>query len=183
MISVFLIALSLAVDATAAAVCCGVSNAGFSPRDALRIGLWFGGFQGGMTLIGGFAGSELNEHFSLLGAVAAFGLLMYLGGRMLLGALTPQREENANYGLDTRSIMLLAVATSLDALAVGVSVAYLEVGLWTAAAVIGGTALVLSAAGSLMGRHIGQRSQQWAGAVGGLVLVGIGAKILLEKLM
>lgn len=183
MISVCLIALTLAVDAVAAAVCCGMAHPGFSRRDALRLGLWFGGFQGGMTLLGGLAGSILSQHFARLGAVAAFALLVYLGGRMLLSSLSPEQEQSVSYGLDTRSVALLAVATSLDALAVGVSIAFLQVGLWTAAAIIGGTAAVLSFLGSLLGRSIGEKSHRWASAVGGLVLMGIGVKILLEALL
>lgn len=183
MISVCLIALTVAVDAVAAAVCCGVAHPGFSWRDGLRLGLWFGGFQGGMTLLGGLAGCVLNQYFARLGAVAAFALLVYLGGRMLLGSLSPEPEQAVGGGLDTRSVALLAVATSLDALAVGVSVAFLEVHLWTAAVVIGGTTLVLSAAGSLLGRSIGETNHRRASAVGGLVLMSIGVKILLEAIL
>lgn len=183
MVSICLLALSLAVDAAAAAICCGVANPGFRRRDALRLGLWFGGFQCGMTVLGGLVGSELNEHFTRLGAIAAFGLLMYLGGRMVLSALSPEEERRTDYRLDTKSVALLAVATSLDALAVGISVAFLDVGLWTAAAIIGGTAFVLSAAGSLLGRSVGRRSHQWASVLGGLVLMGIGVKIILGALL
>lgn len=182
MFSICLIALSLAVDATAAAICCGVANPGLRFRDALRLGGWFGGFQGGMTALGGLAGSELNQHFTRLGAVAAFGLLLYLGGRMVLSALSPTEDSPTSYSLETKSIALLAVATSLDALAVGVSVAFLDVGLWTAAAVIGGTAFVLSAAGSLLGCSVGKCFHQWASVLGGLVLMGIGVKIILQVL-
>lgn len=183
MISIWLIALSLAVDATAAAVCCGVANPGLGWKDALRLGLWFGGFQAGMTALGAVVGGELNRHFALPGAVAAFGLLLYLGGKMVLEALSPQQEQKSSYGLDTPSVILLAVATSLDALAVGVSVAYLQVELWVAAAVIGGTAFVLSVMGSMAGRRVGQRFHRWASTIGGLVLMGIGVKILWEAVV
>lgn len=183
MLSVFLIALSLAVDATAAAVCCGLSNSNFDWRDALRLGLWFGLFQAGMTLIGGLVGSELNEHFQLIGSVAAFGVLLYLGGKMLLDAMRPLEDAHVCYGLDTKTVALLAVVTSLDALAVGVSVAFLHVGLLPAASVIGGTAFVLSALGSLLGQQASQRFHRWASAAGGLVLAVIGMKILLEALV
>lgn len=183
MISVCLVALSLALDATAAAICCGVSNDDFSFRDGLRLGLWFGSFQGGMTALGGLAGTLLSRQFTLAGAVAAFGILLYLGGAMLLNALSPTKEVRTTpYRLDTPSVLLLAIATSLDALAVGVSIAFLKVELWTAVLVIGGTAFILSTAGSLLGRCIGERCQRWASIVGGLVLMGIGVKILLEKI-
>lgn len=183
MLSVFFIALSLAVDATAAAVCCGLSNPGFRWQDAFRLGLWFGGFQAGMTLLGGVAGCELNEHFQRIGSVAAFGLLLYLGGKMLLDAMRPLEDSHACYGLDRKTIALLAVATSLDALAVGVSLAFLHIELLPAAAVIGGTAFVLSVLGSLLGQQASQRFHRWASAAGGLVLAVIGMKILLEALV
>lgn len=139
-------------------------------------------FRGGWQRWADWRGTVLSYHFALLGAVAAFGLLLYLGGRMVLSALSPESEVQDGYGLDTRSVALLAIATSLDALAVGVSVAFLSVGLWVAAAVIGGTAFVLSTAGSLLGRSVGRRCHQWANVLGGLTLMGIGVKILLEAL-
>lgn len=178
MVSVCLIALSLAVDAAAAAVCCGLSSPGFRRRDGVRLGLWFGGFQFGMTLLGGMAGGELNEHCRLIGGMVAFGLLTYLGGQMLLDALAPVAGEPPVYALTTPAVAALALATSLDALAVGVSVAFLEVGLWKSAAVIGVVAFALSLLGSLLGRKIGQGVQRWASAGGGLALAAIGAKIL-----
>ena len=78
MIAVFFLALSVAVDACAAAMCCGLETPGFQFRDGLRLACWFGAFQTGMSLIGGLAGGELNEHVRMLGAVIAFGLLLYL---------------------------------------------------------------------------------------------------------
>lgn len=182
MISVCLIALSLAVDATAAAVCCGLSAPGFGWKDGLRLGCWFGGFQAGMTALGGALGTELNEHFQMVGSLIAFGMLVYLGGNMILDAMRPLEDCQSGYGLETKKVAALAVATSLDALVVGVSVAFLDVELWTAAAIIGVVAFALSWIGSLMGRTIGQRFHRWASAAGGQVLAGIGIKILWEML-
>lgn len=120
MIAVFFLALSVAVDACAAAMCCGLETPGFQFRDGLRLACWFGAFQTGMSLIGGLAGGELNEHVRMLGAVIAFGLLLYLGGVQLLSAFQPQSCRTLS-GLERRKIAALALATSLDALAVGVS--------------------------------------------------------------
>lgn len=183
MISVWLIALSLAVDATAAAICCGLSSDGFVWKDSVRVGLWFGGFQAGMTIIGGLLGQELNEHFQFIGSVVAFGLLVYLGGRMLLDAMRPLSDSPVRYDLATKTVATLAVATSLDALAVGVSLVFLDVGLWTAAAIIGGVTFCLSLLGSLLGQQVGQRFHRWASAAGGLVLAGIGIKILWDVML
>ena len=156
MIAVFFLALSVAVDACAAAMCCGLETPGFQFRDGLRLACWFGAFQTGMSLIGGLAGGELNEHVRMLGAVIAFGLLLYLGGVQLLSAFQPQSCRTLS-GLERRKIAALALATSLDALAVGVSLAYLAVGLVPAALVIGAVTLLLTLLSALLGRQGGQR--------------------------
>lgn len=179
MVSVLFIALSLSLDAGAAAVCCGLSSPGFRPRDGVRVGLWFGLFQGGMTLLGGLAGSALSERFTRLSVVAAFGLLLWLGVRMVLDALSGGGETCQVSDLSSRTLAALAVATSLDALAVGVSVVFLKVGLWTAAAVIGGVAFGVSLLGSLVGRQLGRGFRRAAGCLGGAVLILIGLKILM----
>ncbi len=182
MVSILLMALSLSVDAAAAAVCCGLCTPQFGWRDALRLGLWFGGFQMGMTLAGGMITSGLNLRVQRVGSVAAFGLLLYVGGRMLLDAASPL-EEVRGYSLDTKTVAELALATSLDALAAGVSTPFLGVPLCPAAAVIGITAFLLTVLGGLTGRRVGQRFHRWASAAGGLVLTGIGVRILLEAML
>lgn len=183
MLSVFLLALSLAMDAFAAAVCCGVQATRLRLRDSLRIGLWFGGFQAGMTLIGGLFGRQLSQWLWQIGALVAFGLLAFLGGRMLWAALTPaQAQTGMKYDLDSGSLAALALATSLDALAAGISLAYLDTGLLAAAGVIGLVAFALSAAGGLLGRRIGERLRRWAGAAGGAVLLLLGGRILLAAI-
>lgn len=180
-VSIFLMALSLSVDACAAAVCCGVATEGFRLRDGLRLGLWFGGFQAGMTLLGGVCGGELNEHLQVPGGFLAFGLLAWLGGRMILDALFPTGDTRC-YDLHPATLAALGVATSLDALAVGLSLPWLEVSLGASAAVIGAVAFTLSAVGGLAGRKLGGTLHRWAGCVGGGVLLGIGVHILLDVL-
>lgn len=179
MLSVLLIAFSLALDAGAASVCCGLSVAGFRVRDGVRLGLWFGAFQAGMTLLGGFAGAELNEHFAHISTLVAFGLLLWLGARMILDALGGGAETKCVCDLSTGTLAALALATSLDALAVGVSVAFLDVTLWTAAAVIGAVAFGVSLAGSLAGQQLGKGFHKAAGCLGGAVLIAIGFKVLM----
>lgn len=176
--SVWFLAFSLSVDAVAAAVCCGLSCPDFRWRDGVWLGCWFGGFQGGMTLIGALLGDQLSEHFQLAGGVAAFGLLVYLGGRMLLDAMRPLEECVLTYDLSCKTVATLAVATSLDALAVGVSLGWLNAGLWSSAAIIGGVTFTLTLLGSVLGGQVGQRFHRWASAAGGLVLIGMGIRIL-----
>lgn len=179
MISILLIAFSLALDAGAASVCCGLSVAGFRVRDGVRLGLWFGTFQAGMTLLGGFAGTALNEHFARVSTIVAFGLLLWLGARMVLDALCGSGETKCVSDLSAGTLAALALATSLDALAVGVGVAFLEVTLWTAAAVIGAVAFGVSLAGSLAGQQLGKGFRRAAGCLGGAVLIAIGIKVLM----
>lgn len=181
MTAVFFLALSVAVDACAAAMCCGLETPGFRFRDGLRLACWFGAFQTGMSLIGGLAGGELNQHVQMLGAVIAFGLLLYLGSVQLLSAFRPQACQTIS-GLERRKIAALALATSLDALAVGVSLAYLAVGLIPAVLVIGLVTLALTLASALLGRQGGQRFHRGASACGGIVLMLIGTRILVEAL-
>ena len=179
--SVLLLALSLAVDAFAAAVCCGVRSSGLGLRGAARIGLWFGGFQAGMTLLGGLFGALLSRSLYRAGAVLSFGLLAYLGVKMLFESLFPGPEGTDGEGplvLSAAALAPLALATSLDALAAGVSLGYLDGGLLRSAAVIGLVAFVLSALGGALGRRAGQRLHRWAGAAGGGVLLWLGLRVL-----
>ncbi|MCD7801650.1 MAG: manganese efflux pump MntP family protein [Clostridiales bacterium] len=128
MLSVLFLALSLAIDAFAAAVCCGANGGrhGLRWRDSLAVGLWFGGFQTGMTLIGGAFGHRLSQYLWRAGQLAAFGLLAFLGLGMVWEALSPEKEApSRRYELRPLSLATLALATSLDALAAGVSLAYL----------------------------------------------------------
>lgn len=114
MTAVFFLALSVAVDACAAAMCCGLETPGFRFRDGLRLACWFGAFQTGMSLIGGLAGGELNQHVQMLGAVIAFGLLLYLGSvQLLLRLPAPGLPDDLRAG--TAENRALALATSLDA--------------------------------------------------------------------
>lgn len=180
MFSVLLLALSLAMDATAASVCCGLSAQRFRLRDGITVGLWFGGFQTGMTWIGGLFGGLLSQRLWHLGGLLSFGLLAFLGGRMVWEGISPiQSAACPRYDLRPGPMAALALATSLDALAAGLSLAYLGQGLAVSALVIGLVTFLLSLLGCLLGRRIGQRWSRPAGIAGGLVLLGLGVKILL----
>lgn len=180
MFSVLLLALSLAMDATAAAICCGLNTRGFRLRDGITVGLWFGGFQTGMTWIGGLFGGLLSQRLWRLGSLISFALLAFLGGRMLWEGLQPIHSADCpRYELRPGAMAALALATSLDALAAGLSLAYLGDDLTCSSLVIGGVSFFLSLMGSLLGRRIGQRWSRPAGIAGGLILLWLGWKILL----
>lgn len=177
MVSVWLMALSLAMDAFAVSVACGVSAPGFRLRDSVKLGCWFGTFQFGMPLLGCWFGAWVSARSQVAAGLLSFGLLAWLGGRMLWDGLAgcggPEAAE-----LRPGRLAALAVATSLDALAAGVSLPCLGAPVVAAAAVIGGTAFVLSVVGGLAGRQLGGLCQRGAQLAGGCVLIGIGIKIL-----
>lgn len=178
-----LIALSLAMDAMAVSVSAGLACKGSAPRLGLRLGLWFGAFQFAMPLIGFALGQALAAYVEAIAPYIAFALLAFIGGRMVWDALAPNAEGNEDLGvLSNKKLFLLAVATSIDALAVGVGAAMMEMPLLMSCAIIGAVAFALSFVGAVVGRRLGQRFQRWAQAAGGVVLIAIGLKFLLERL-
>ncbi|NLF34436.1 MAG: manganese efflux pump [Clostridiales bacterium] len=180
-ISVVLIAFSLALDAFAVSISSGVSIPGFGWRDALKMGAWFGAFQFFMPLMGWLAGSAASACVSTAGHCLAFGILTAIGGRMLWTCRRCNPEpEAAPPRLSAGRLCLLAVATSIDALAAGVSMAFMEVNILLSACVIGLAAFVLSVVGGRLGHRLGCLFQTRATMAGGLALIGIGIKILLE---
>ena len=181
MLQIFLIALSLAMDAFAVSVSTGISIPGFGPRQAARIGLWCGAFQFAMPLVGWFLGSSVKTYIEAVDHWIAFGLLALIGGNMILEAVRGGEEE-ALTELSVKRLFLLALATSIDALAVGITLAFEPVNILFSAGVIGVVAFALAMLGGLLGHRLGQLFQKRATILGGLVLIGIGLKILLEHL-
>ena len=179
---IFLIALSLAMDAFAVSVSTGISIPGFGPRQAARIGLWCGAFQFAMPLVGWFLGSSVKTYIEAVDHWIAFGLLALIGGNMIVEAVRGGEEESLTE-LSVKRLFLLALATSIDALAVGITLAFEPVNILLSASVIGVVAFALAMVGGLLGHRLGQLFQRRATLLGGLVLVGIGVKILLEHLM
>lgn len=173
--SVFL-ALALAMDAFAVAL---TQGARFRPdaRGALGIALTFGVFQGVMPLIGWGIGAVAFEYIEAVDHWIAFGLLTFLGLRMLGGHVG---EEEAARALTGRALLVAGVATSIDALAAGITLPTLSVAPLTAAALIGIVTFVLSGAGVMLGRIAGDRWGTWAERAGGVILIALGAKILAE---
>lgn len=178
----FIVAVSLSMDAFAVSVCKGLSVGRPKWRHCLICGLWFGGFQALMPLLGWLLGVRFQQMIVSVDHWVAFVLLGLIGFNMVREALSGE-EEALDCSFGVRSMFLLAVATSIDALAVGVSMAFLQhVNILWAALVIGGVAFAFSLAGGLLGRRLGCLFQKRAELAGGLVLIGIGFKILGEHL-
>ena len=176
-----LIALSLSMDAFAVSTACGVQIGAVRYGLVLRVALAFGFFQFIMPVIGWFAGSAFSAWVRAVDHWIAFGLLAAIGARMIGESFrddaTPGKDPTRGWNL-----LVLAVATSIDALAVGLSLALLKTSIWFPAVVIGIVAAVLSAIGALFGCRLGHRFGVWAERAGGLVLIGIGARILIQHL-
>ena len=180
-ITVFGIAIALSMDAFSVSICTGLSEKRFSLKTALLCGVWFGGFQALMFLIGFFLGQQFEYLITSIDHWIAFGLLVLIGANMIREAFSEENEESEG-GTGGRTMFLLAVATSIDALAVGVSFAFVNAGIWGSAAVIGLTTFVFSFVGVRIGNLFGSRYNKASMIVGGTILILLGTKILLEHL-
>ena len=180
-LEIFLIGVALSMDAFAVSVCKGLSmkRAGF--REACIVGLWFGGFQALMPLLGYFAGSRFAEYISKIDHWIAFGLLVIIVGNMIRESFSKQEESMAD-SVSFRAMLTPAIATSIDALAVGVTFAFLDVHIVPAVSCIGIITFLLSMLGVKAGSVFGAKYQSKAEFAGGLILVLLGIKILLEHL-
>lgn len=184
-IELALIAVGLSMDAFAVAICKGLGMKRLSVRQAFVIALFFGGFQALMPAIGWALGTQFEALITPIDHWIAFVLLALIGGSMLkesFGKGDDEQAEAADAKLDLRELTMLAVATSIDALAVGITFAFLRVAIAPAAGLVGITTFVLSFAGVVVGHRFGARYEKAATAVGGVVLILIGCKILLEHL-
>ena len=203
MLYIILIAVSLAMDAFAVSVSAGLTVKPFGWRQALTLGCWFGAFQCIMPLIGLFLGHghaqeqadqcimpliglflgmTVSQAASGIGPYIACAVLLILGGKMIYEGLHPDSEPQVTQ-LTAPKLLTLAVATSIDALAVGVTFAFMDVNPWSSALIIGVVAFGLSVLGGMLGRKIGDRVGPRAGILGGVILAVIGIKILLEHLL
>ena len=181
LMELFLIAVGLSMDAFAVSVCKGLSVRKATVKHALCVGLYFGGFQALMPLIGYLLGTQFESVITSVDHWIAFGLLAFIGGNMIREALS-REEEKLDDSFSFRTMMTLAVATSIDALAMGVTFAFLRVDIVPAVLLIGATTFVLSAVGLKVGNVFGAKYKARAELFGGVVLVLMGLKILLEHL-
>jgi len=178
----FILAVGLSLDAFAVSICLGLSSAKTTIKKAVIAGLYFGVFQAVMPLIGYAVASLFAEAIIAFDHWVAFVLLSFLGGKMIIGSFKREDLPEQEASLGPKQMLPLAVATSIDALAVGVSFAFLQVNVLPAVLLIGIITFVMSAAGVKIGSIFGTRFKSKAELVGGILLVLIGLNILLEHL-
>jgi len=176
------IAVGLAMDAFAVAIAAGLTIERLTGRHIFRIAFHFGLFQFMMPIIGWLAGRSVAGYVQDYDHWVAFGLLGTIGGKMLWDALISDEESFRKDPSRSWSLVLLSIATSIDALAVGLSMAVLGVSIWLPSIVIGLVAGIMSLVGICMGSRLGNRARRWAESLGGVILIGIGVRILFVHL-
>ena len=185
-IEILLLGVGLAMDAFAVSICKGLGMSKVNGKQCLVIGLFFGGFQALMPLLGWFLGSTFAEKIKAIDHWIAFILLGYIGIKMIADAIKEWKEETKveemDAPLDIKEMFLLAIATSIDALAVGITFSFLEVAIACACTVIGVVTFVISCGGVFVGNIFGERYKAKAQIVGGVILVVLGLRILLTHL-
>ena len=181
-----LLSVGLAMDAFAVSICKGLNTTKINYKHAGIIALFFGVFQAVMPLIGYGLGTRFAKYIESVDHWVAFGLLVFIGGQMILEAVKGEEEEDADEGgdkLDIKQLFILAIATSIDALAVGITFALLDgVSIWFSVAIIGAITFIISFVGVVIGNRFGNKYEKKAELAGGIILVLIGLKILLEHL-
>ncbi len=182
-ITIIAIAFGLAMDAFAVSITSGITIKNLKINNALKIAVFFGLFQAIMPLVGWLAGLSLRGFISEIDHWIAFGLLSFIGCKMIYESITVQSSKKEINPLNVYVLLVLAVATSIDALAVGVSFAFLKVSIVTPVIAIGTITFILSFFGVFVGNRIGHFFENKIEIAGGLVLIGIGVKILIEHLI
>ena len=180
-IELLLLSVGLGMDAFAISVCKGISMKKMDWKKAIIIGLYFGGFQALMPVIGYFLGSAFESLITNIDHWIAFILLGIIGGKMIKDFFADE-SDNCNDDVSFKTMFVLAVATSIDALAIGITFAFLKVNLILAVALIGVITFILAVIGTKIGNRFGDKYQNKAELVGGIILVLLGIKILLEYL-
>ena len=185
-IELFLLGVGLSMYAFAVSVCKGLGMKKLNKKQALIIGLYFGGFQALMPFVGWLLGSQFQKYITSIDHWIAFILLGFIGGKMMIEAVREWNEEEVvdvmDAPIDHKNMLVLAVATSIDALTVGITFAFLGTPIVEAITIIGITTMVISIAGVVVGNFFGSRYKSKAEFIGGLILVLLGLKILLEHL-
>ena len=182
LLSLFLIAVGLSMDAFAVSVCKGLATPKYKLKYSMICGAWFGGFQALMPAVGYLLGVNFKKYITAIDHWIAFVLLALIGFNMIREALKND-DEGADPSLTAKSMSLLAVATSIDALAIGITFAFLDVNIVAAVLFIGVCTFVISAAGVKIGSAFGTRFKSKAEIAGGAILIILGLRILVEHLM
>ena len=184
-VEILLIGVGLSMDAFAVAICKGLGMRRINNKHTFIIALFFGGFQALMPFLGWLLGSRFAQYITRFDHWIAFILLLFIGGKMVWDTLHENEEEEeelANDRLDLKELLLMAVATSIDALAMGITFAFLSVNIGKASSLIGCTTFVISALGVFIGNRFGAKYKNKASLTGGIILILIGCKVLLEHL-
>ena len=182
-ITILLIAVGLAMDCFAVSLGIGCSAVKKDPRTVFRISFHFGLFQGGMTFLGWLAGSSIVTLIERFDHWVAFALLAWVGARMVRESFSTDEEEDPCNPSRGKTLIMLSIATSIDALAVGLSLAFVDGSILVSSLVIGFTSLLLSILGLFIGGKLGCRFGKRMELIGGLVLIGIGIRVLLSHLL
>ena len=180
-IELILLSIGLGMDAFAVSICKGISMKKMDWKKACIIGLYFGGFQAIMPIIGYFLGSTFESFITSFDHWVAFILLVIIGGNMVKESFSKEKE-NINDDVNFKSMIILAIATSIDALAVGITFAFFKVNLILAITLIGIITFALSVIGTKVGNRFGDKYENKAAFIGGVILILLGIKILLEHL-
>ena len=184
---ILLVSLGLSADAFSVALCNGLKSRKFSFKNALLTALFFGGFQALMPIMGFYLGIQFEQYIVKFDHWIAFVILGFIGGKMVYEAVKKKSDDKNEFTeegekLKIGTLFIMAIATSIDALIVGVTMSFLKVNIFTAASLIGGVTFVLCLLGVFIGNKFGARFKSKAEAVGGVILILIGLKILLEHL-
>ena len=180
-LELLLLSIGLAMDAFAVSICKGISMKKMNWKKAIIIGLYFGGFQALMPTLGYFLGTAFQSLITSVDHWIAFVLLGIIGGEMIKESFEID-SENQNDDVSFKTMIILAIATSIDALAVGITFAFLNVNLVLAVSLIGIITFILAVAGTKIGNRFGDKYEKKAEFVGGVILILLGVKILLEHL-
>ncbi len=179
-ITLIFIGLGLAMDALAISISNGISKKNFSIKDSIRQSFYFGGFQFIMPLIGWGLGTNIRQYIEVFDHWIAFILLLIIGVNMIKECFDEDIQDYEVYYIDRKTIIIQAIATSIDALAIGISIAILNVNIIYASSIIGVIAFIFSFFGGIIGNSIGDILNKKAEIIGGIILIIIGIKILLE---
>lgn len=181
LIEIILISIGLAMDAFAVSITSGTIMQKMHLRHVLRIALFFGAFQAIMPILGWLGGTLFSDAIKEFDHWIAFALLAFIGGKMIKEAFDDDNDERFD-PLNVYILFTLAIATSIDALAVGITFSVLSVTIWSAAAIIGAITFLISFAGVYIGKRLGDAMGSKMEIIGGIILIGIGLKIVIEHL-
>lgn len=184
-IEIFLIGVGLAMDAFAVSICKGLTMKKVRKKYVILIALFFGGFQAFMPLLGWALGKNFEAYITSFDHWIAFILLAIIGGKMLIDGFHGDEEEEEQFSefqLDLKELLMLAIATSIDALAVGITFAFLNYPIMECITIIGCTTFIISFVGVYIGHFFGSKYEHKAEIIGGIILIIIGLKILFEHI-